>query len=61
MARCAGHQHPHAGHSFVQHIAGSTGASVQLRGQGSGDAEGPDPLHVFIQGPTAAVVDHAKR
>ncbi|EFJ44177.1 hypothetical protein VOLCADRAFT_95571 [Volvox carteri f. nagariensis] len=36
------------GASYLQHVANATGATVQLRGQGSGDAEGPDRLHVYI-------------
>ncbi|GFR46618.1 hypothetical protein Agub_g8222 [Astrephomene gubernaculifera] len=48
------------GGTFVQHISTTTGATVQLRGRGSGDAEGPDPLHVHIAAPSPKALEDAK-
>eukprot|EP00198_Chlamydomonas_reinhardtii_P005225 XP_001694561.1 hydroxyproline-rich glycoprotein [Chlamydomonas reinhardtii] len=48
------------GNTYVQHIATTTGATVQLRGRGSIDAEGPDPMHVFISAAAPKALEDAK-
>lgn len=49
-----------AGGAFLGHIQTTTGTLVQLRGRGSVTMEGPDPMHVFIAGPTAKAIDDAR-
>ncbi|GAX80623.1 hypothetical protein CEUSTIGMA_g8058.t1 [Chlamydomonas eustigma] len=48
------------GGAYLAHIANSSGSQVQLRGRGSVMAEGPDPLHIYIAGPTQKAVEDAK-
>ncbi|KAF5830900.1 hypothetical protein DUNSADRAFT_13910 [Dunaliella salina] len=48
------------GGMFLSHIMNTTGATVQLRGQGSQQMEGPDPLHVYIAAPTQRQLDDAR-
>lgn len=50
----------HAGGAYLGHIQTTTGTLVQLRGRGSVSMEGPDPLHVFIAGPSAKAIDDAR-
>lgn len=50
-----------AGGAYLQHIMQTTGASVQLRGQGSGTMEGPDPLHVHVAAPTLKQLEDARK
>ena len=50
----------------LDYVAGQTGTSVQLRGQGhpGGPAcgsDGPEPLHVLISGPTVKDIEEAHR
>ena len=49
-----------AGGMYLSHIMSTTGATVQLRGQGSVQMEGPDPLHVYVAAPTQRQIDEAR-
>jgi len=46
---------------FLSHIMNTTGATVQLRGRGSVQMEGPDPLHVYVTAPTQRQIDDARK
>ncbi|KAJ9512443.1 hypothetical protein QJQ45_013048 [Haematococcus lacustris] len=48
------------GGGFLGHVQAMSGCQVLLRGRGSVTMEGPDPLHVFISGPTPAQQAHAQ-
>ncbi|GFH20339.1 uncharacterized protein HaLaN_17445, partial [Haematococcus lacustris] len=48
------------GGGFLGHVQAMSGCQVVLRGRGSVTMEGPDPLHVFISGPTPAQQAHAQ-
>ncbi|KAK3287248.1 hypothetical protein CYMTET_5232 [Cymbomonas tetramitiformis] len=47
--------------SYFQHIMSKTGATAQLRGSGSGNAESSEPLHVFISCDNPTGLKDAKR
>ncbi|KAI9120519.1 hypothetical protein K1719_007552 [Acacia pycnantha] len=52
---------------YINHIMNETGATVVLRGRGSGNLEGPNgedgqqPLHLYLSSNTAKGLDDAKR
>ncbi|MEW5298233.1 MAG: hypothetical protein WDW36_001378 [Sanguina aurantia] len=48
------------GGAFFTHICSTSGASILLRGRGSISMEGPDPLHLYINGPTQKAIQEAQ-
>lgn len=49
------------GNAFLDHVQRTTGATVQLRGAGTGQAEEQGaPLHVHVQGTIPKQVEDAK-